>query len=73
MSELPVACNLDPAALKARREGLLTDLLQRAEAHEVLPDGHRLRFDAADETLGLIARAIDSERRCCRPASILWS
>jgi hypothetical protein len=66
MSELPVACSLDPAALEARREGLVADLLQRAEAHEVLPNGHRLRFAAADDTLGLIARAIDGERRCCR-------
>ena len=66
MSKLPVACSLDPAALRARREGLLADLLRRANGHEALPDGHRLRFAAGDDTLELIARAIDSERRCCR-------
>ena len=66
MSELPVACTLGPAALKARREGLLADLLRRADDHEELADGHRLRFTAADDTLGLIARAIDAERKCCR-------
>ena len=66
MSKLPVACSLDHAALRTRREGLLADLLRRADEHEALRDGHRLRFAAADDTLGLIARAIDSERRCCR-------
>jgi len=66
MSELPVACTLGPAALTARREGLLAALLRRADTHEELADGHRLRFAAADDTLGLIARAIDAERRCCR-------
>ena len=66
MNELPVACTLGPAALKARREGLLADLVRRADAQEQLPDGHSLRFAAADDTLGLIARAIDAERQCCR-------
>jgi hypothetical protein len=66
MNELPVACTLGPAALKARREGLLADLVRRADAHEELPDGHRLRFAASDDTLGLIVRAIDAERQCCR-------
>lgn len=66
MTDLPVACTLGPAALKARREGLLTDLWRRADRHEELADGHRLRFAAADDTLELISRAIDAERRCCR-------
>ena len=44
MNELPVVCTLGPAALKARREGLLANLVRRADAHEELPDGHRLRF-----------------------------
>ena len=66
MNELPVVCTLGPAALKARREGLLANLVRRADAHEELPDGHRLRFAAYGDTLGLIVRAIDAERRCCR-------
>ena len=66
MTNLPVACTLGPSALKARREGLLTDLLQRAEHHEELPDGHRLRFAASDDVLALVARAISAERQCCR-------
>ena len=70
MSELPVACTLNPAALKARREGLLADLVRRADDNEELADGYRLRFAAADGTLGLIARAIDAERHCCQFPSI---
>ena len=66
MSELPVACTLDPAALKARREGLLSDLLRRADEHEDTPAGYRLRFAAAEDILALLARAVEAERHCCR-------
>ena len=66
MSDLPVACTLDPATLKTRREGLLADLLRVASDRRDLPDGLRLQFGASSETLALIARAIDAERRCCR-------
>jgi hypothetical protein len=66
ISELPVACTLGPAALNARRQGLLADLLRRASRHEELADGHRLRFAASQDIVGLIARAIDAERQCCR-------
>ena len=66
MSELPVACTLGPAALKARREGLLGALVHRADRHEELPSGHRFAFGASDEILRLITRAIDAERQCCR-------
>jgi hypothetical protein len=31
MADLPVACTLSPEALKARREGLLSGLLGRAD------------------------------------------
>jgi hypothetical protein len=66
MTNLPVACTLGPAALKARREGLLSALLCRAVDRQELADGLRLRFAAAGDTLALIARAIDAERQCCR-------
>ena len=65
MKELPVACTLGPAALAARKEALLAQLLQRAERCEALADGYRLTFAATDETLVLIARAVAVERRCC--------
>ena len=56
MSDLPVACTLSPEALATRREGLLMDLLRRANAHDELDRGHRLSFAASDETVTLIAR-----------------
>ena len=67
MAELPIACELTPAALSARRAGLLADLRQRAHTCEPLADGYSLRFSPADDdTLMLIARAVDAERHCCR-------
>ena len=66
MMELPVVCTLTPAAMKARREGLLSELRRRADAHEELPQGYRLRFAAADDVLLTIAQTIEAERQCCR-------
>lgn len=66
MTNLPIACTLSPAAVRARREGLLSELLRRATAHQELQDGHRLHFAADDDTLFTIARAVNAERQCCR-------
>jgi hypothetical protein len=66
MNELAVVCTLGPETLKIRREGLLAKLLQRVESHELLADGHRLRFAVSDDVLPLIATTIDAERKCCR-------
>jgi hypothetical protein len=65
-SDLPIACTLTPEALEARRQGLLFELVNRSEGYEQLPDGIRLRFSAASETLATIARAVEAERQCCR-------
>lgn len=66
MSNLPVACTLDEATLRARREGLLAQLASSALRSEQRPNGLRMEFAASSETLALIGRAIDAERRCCR-------
>ena len=66
MPDLPVACTLTPEALTTRRQGLLAELLRRAEAHEELDNGHRLSFPASDETLALLAKAVTAERHCCQ-------
>lgn len=64
MSE-PIACSLDPAALRARREGLLPGIGGQAERIEPIDGGVRLQF--ADATLlTAIASVIDAERQCCR-------
>jgi hypothetical protein len=66
LSDLPVACTLGPAALSARRQGLFSELLRRAATHEELPDGHRLSFVPAEDTLALILKTVEAERQCCR-------
>jgi hypothetical protein len=66
MPELPIVCTLGPAALNARRQGLLSELLAQSAARELLPDGLRLRFAPSGETLSSIARAVEAERHCCR-------
>lgn len=66
MADLPIACTLGPAALKARRENLLNALLPHARERCALPDGYRLRFAAESEILQQIVRAVEAERQCCR-------
>lgn len=66
MNDLPVACTLGPAALKARRENLLNGLIARADERRPLPDGCRLRFSGDGGILDDIARAVEAERQCCR-------
>ena len=66
MADLPIVCTLTPDALRARRDGLLADLLRHAADHERLPEGLRLRFVPTSETLATIVRAVEAERRCCR-------
>ena len=66
MTDLPVACTLSPDALRARRQGLLADLLQRSQSHELTADGLRVIFSADGESLATIAQAVEAERRCCR-------
>ena len=66
MPELPIVCTLTAEALSARRQGLLSELLQQAAGKELLPDGLRLQFAASGERLSSIANAIEAERHCCR-------
>lgn len=66
MDDPPIACTLTPDALRARQEGLLSELRRRAEACDETPEGFRLRFAATDETFSLVARAVEAERHCCR-------
>ena len=66
MADLPIACTLTPDALRARRAGLLSDVVRRAEDREDVPEGLRLRFAPTSDTLAAIARAVEAERHCCR-------
>jgi hypothetical protein len=66
MADLPIACSLDAEALKARREGLLAQLVQRACERQEMPEGLRLRFTPDPRLLGDIAEVVNAERLCCR-------
>ena len=61
-----MACALTPGQLNASRDHLLPGLATRAHSSDVLPDGYRLTFDAASDTLQAIANTIDRERQCCQ-------
>ena len=66
MTDPPIACSLSPDGLKARRDGLLADLLRRAEQHELTDEGLRMRFAPDAETLVTLVPVVEAERRCCR-------
>jgi hypothetical protein len=63
---LPIVCTLSPAALQARRAGLLSQLIGRTRDQQELPDGYRFVFDATEDIMPTVARVIDAERQCCR-------
>jgi hypothetical protein len=66
MADPPIVCTLTPDALRARQEGLLSELRRRAAGCDETPEGLRLRFAATEGTLSLVARAVEAERHCCR-------
>jgi hypothetical protein len=66
MNELPIACELTPAELEARRRGLLPGLLALASEQVQLGNGFRWRFAASTDLLMNAVKVIDAERQCCR-------
>lgn len=66
MKELPIACELTPAELAARRQGLLQALLAQARERVTLSNGFRWRFAPSIQVLMAAAKTIDAERQCCR-------
>ncbi len=66
MADVPIACTLFPDALKTRRDGLLAELLQRADHHELTEQGLRVRFAPTTAAIATLARVVDAERQCCR-------
>ena len=66
MKELPIACELTPAELEARRQGLLPELLTQATERVQLSNGFRWRFAPSTEVLMAAVKTIDAERQCCR-------
>src|SRR5262247_2290093 len=66
MRQLPVACELTPAEMTARRDTLLPSLLAQAAERMPLPNGFRWRFAASGEFLAAAAATMNTERQCCR-------
>ncbi len=66
MKEPPIACELTPAELDVRREGLLAGLLALAQERISITNGLRWRFAPTTEFLTVAAKTIDAERQCCR-------
>jgi len=66
MKDLPIACELTPAELEARRAGLLPALLAQATESIPLSNGFRWRFAPSADVLMNAVRTIDAERQCCR-------
>jgi hypothetical protein len=66
MRQLPVACELTPAEMTARRATLLPSLLAQAAERTLLPNGFRWRFAASGEFLAAAAETMNTERQCCR-------
>ena len=66
MSDLPIACTLQPGELHRRTAELLPGLAALARRRESIEGGYRFEFDATSEILNAIVAAIDGERQCCR-------
>jgi hypothetical protein len=66
MGKLPIARELTPAEITARRVILLPGLLEQAAERTPLPNGFRWRFITSGECLAAVAETINTERKCCR-------
>ncbi|HXM34110.1 MAG TPA: hypothetical protein VN920_02905, partial [Pyrinomonadaceae bacterium] len=66
MKELPIACELTPAEMEERRQGVLPGLLAQAQERIAMADGFRWRFAPRSDLLAAVVQVIDLERQCCR-------
>jgi hypothetical protein len=63
VTEIPIACRLEPAALRGQLDDWQTMLLH-ATRRSPLADGVRVQFDAA-AALDELMRLVAAEQRCC--------
>lgn len=64
-SDLPVACTLSAAELRARGEDVVAPLFARAQRMEETPDGYCFAFPAQAGGVRDLLEFILSERDCC--------
>ncbi|MGH7576873.1 MAG: hypothetical protein ACREM1_17325 [Longimicrobiales bacterium] len=65
VTRVPIACTLDEAAFRERKDGLLADLARRAVGRSETEAGFAFQYAAEDAPFDEITRVIDLERRCC--------
>jgi hypothetical protein len=65
MSDLPVACTLSAAEMRARGEDVVAPLFALVRHVEELPDGYRFAFPAEADAVRDLLDFILSERACC--------
>src|SRR5262249_13342742 len=64
-SDIPVACTLSAADLRARGEDMVAPLFARVERLHELPDGYSFAFPAEADGVRDLLEFILSERACC--------
>jgi hypothetical protein len=64
-TDLPVACTLSAAELRARGEDVVAPLFTRVQHMYELPDGYRFAFPADAASVHDLLEFIVSERECC--------
>jgi hypothetical protein len=69
----PIACTLTPDQLRARRDGLLPGLAERAQSIEQVDGRICMRFAPHPEIVTTIAKVVDAERQCCRFLAFTFS
>jgi hypothetical protein len=63
--DLPIACTLNEAELRDRREAIMDAFRSIKVTATELPDGYSFTFPASSESLQRIAELVDLERQCC--------
>jgi hypothetical protein len=65
VSDIPVACTLSAAQLRARGKDEIAPLFARAQRLQETPNGYRFAFPAEAERVREVLEFILSERACC--------
>jgi hypothetical protein len=65
MSNVPVACTLSAAEMRARGEDVVAPLFASVQQLEELPDGYRFAFPAEADGARDLLEFVLSERACC--------
>ncbi len=62
---IPIACSLNDAEFRKRRDGLLTEIKNGVVETVELKNGYRFNFPKEDNRIKKLAEMITLERQCC--------